>query len=71
MAGLAAWLPTLLAMQVVLSRYGLYGLVADAQNLIAIYGVIHVDFAQSVRRKDGRTERSSLKGKLPWLSTRS
>jgi hypothetical protein len=44
------WLLTLAAAYVTLRRSGVYGLVADAQNLIAIFGVLHtVGFAMEAR----------------------
>jgi hypothetical protein len=38
----ALWLFTLGAIYLALRHAGVYGLVADAQNLIAIFGVLHV-----------------------------
>ena len=44
------WLFTLAAIYVALRRSGVYGLVADAQNLVAIFGVLHaIAFAVQAR----------------------
>jgi hypothetical protein len=51
----ALWLLTLTAMYVVLRRSGVYGVVGDAQNLIAIFGVLHViAYATRARHAIGR-----------------
>lgn len=59
----ALWLFTLAAICVALRRSGVYGLVADAQNLIAIYGVLHaamfaIASRQAIRRRASRRTRS-------------
>lgn len=59
----ALWLFTLAALYVALRRSGVYGLVADAQNLIAIYGVLHaamfaIASRQAIRRRGRRRTRS-------------
>jgi len=41
LSNLTAWLPTLAAIQLVFRRDGVYGLVTDAENLIALGGVLH------------------------------
>jgi hypothetical protein len=49
--GVAVWLFTLAAIYVALHRSGVYGLVADAQNLIAIFGVLRaIAFGIQARR---------------------
>ena len=51
----ALWLLTLTAMYVVLRRSGVYGVVGDAQNLIAIFGVLHaIAYAIRARHAIGR-----------------
>jgi hypothetical protein len=55
----ALWIFTLTAIYVALRRSGVYGLVADAQNLIAIFGVLHaasfaIQARQTIRRRAAR-----------------
>jgi hypothetical protein len=62
--GVALWLFTLAAIYVALHRSGVYGLVADAQNLIAIFGVLRaIAFSTQARRANpdaGRIPGSSV-----------
>jgi hypothetical protein len=52
----ALWLLALSAVYLALRRSGIYGLVTDAQNLIAIFGVLHaaayaIEAQQAIRRR--------------------
>jgi hypothetical protein len=52
----ALWLATLCAVYLTVCRAGTYGLVAEAQNLIALYGVLRaavctIEARQAIRRR--------------------